>query len=284
MRPHRTRGERPSGREASVELPSTPVDTSDRLLVADVPARDAQPERLVRARTERAALVDWPFDPSVAMLQPIDHTQRIRPADIEELVERAALEGRRAVRTSALFPGSAAPALDLGFTPIDELVLLRRSLDNAAIEQLGDTSRTTRPLTRRRLDEAARLDVASFGPLWGHDRSTLSATRAATASSRTRGITADRRLIAFSISGRTGRSGYLQRLAVDPAHRRGGLGRLLALDAMRWMTRLRCIDVWVNTSVSNTAALHLYEGLGFERRVERLIVAELDLSEERGSK
>jgi ribosomal protein S18 acetylase RimI-like enzyme len=40
----------------------------------------------------------------------------------------------------------------------------------------------------------------------------------------------------------------------------------------------------VNTSVNNTAALHLYEGLGFERRVERLIVAELDLSEERGSK
>lgn len=283
MRPHRTRGERPSGREASVELPSNAVDTSNRLLVADAPARDAQPERLVRARTERAALVDWPFDPSVAMLQPIDHTQRIRPAEIEELVERAALEGRRAVRTSALFPGSAAPALDLGFAPIDELVLLRRTLDNAAIGQLGDTPKTT-PLTRRRLDEAARLDVASFGPLWGHDRSTLSATRSATASSRTRGITADRRLIAFSISGRTGRSGYLQRLAVDPTHRRGGLGRMLALDAMRWMTRRRCIDAWVNTSVSNTAALLLYESLGFDRRPERLIVAELDLSEERGSK
>ena len=281
MRPHRTRGERPSGCGASVELPSTPVDTSDRLLVADAPARDARSERLVRARTERAALVDWPFDPSVAMLQPIDHTQRIRPADIEELVERAAMEGRRAVRTSALFPGSAAPALDLGFAPIDELVLLRRSLDRAAIEQLGDTPKTT-PLSRRRLDEAARLDVAAFGPLWGHDRSTLSATRSATASSRTRGITADRRLVAFSISGRTGRSGYLQRLAVDPAHRRGGLGRMLAIDAMRWMKRLGCIDAWVNTSVSNTAALLLYEGLGFDRRPERLIVAELDLTNERG--
>ena len=57
---------------------------------------------------------------------------------------------------------------------------------------------------------------------------------------------------------------------------------MLALDAMRWMTRLRCIDAWVNTSVSNTAALLLYEGLGFDRRPERLIVAELDLTNERG--
>ena len=52
---------------------------------------------------------------------------------------------------------------------------------------------------------------------------------------------------------------------------------------MRWMVRSHCVDVWVNTSVSNTAALHLYESLGFERRSERLIVAEFDLAATRGS-
>ena len=59
---------------------------------------------------------------------------------------------------------------------------------------------------------------------------------------------------------------------------------MLATDAMRWMARSHCVDVWVNTSVSNTAALHLYESLGFERRTERLIVAEFDLAATRGSK
>ena len=48
------------------------------------------------------------------------------------------------------------------------------------------------------------------------------------------------------------------------------------------MKRLGCIDAWVNTSVSNTAALLLYESLRFDRRPERLIVAELDLTNERG--
>ncbi|MGA0219340.1 MAG: GNAT family N-acetyltransferase [Ilumatobacteraceae bacterium] len=263
------------------------MDTSDRLLVADAPAREPRPERAARSRTERAALVDWPFDPSVAMLQPTDHTRRVMPSDIEELVERADEEGRRAVRTSALFPGSADSALRFGFTPIDELVLMRRPLEQAGTTALPTASgrtRRLRRLTQRHLDEAARLDVAAFGPLWGHDRSTLSATRSATASARARGITTGRRLIGFAISGRTGRSGYLQRLAIDPAHRRRGLARLLATDAMRWMARSHCVDVWVNTSVSNTAALHLYESLGFERRSERLIVAEFDLAAIRGSK
>ena len=212
------------------------------------------------------------------MLQPIDHTRRVMPSDFDELVQRAAEEGRRAVRTSALFPGSADSALDVGFIPIDELVLLRRSLDDDTGEARGSGSGRIRRLGKRRLDDVARLDVAAFGPLWGHDRVTLSATRAATASSHSRSVTADGRLVGFAISGRTGRSGYLQRLAIDPTHQRRGFGRLLALDAMWWMTRLRCADVWVNTSVSNVAALRLYEGLGFERRPERLVVAELDLT------
>ena len=277
MRPYRTRGERPSALCASIALPSNSVDTSNRPLVADTPAREQRPEghSRPRSRTERATLIDWPFDPSVAMLQPIDHTRRVMPSDIDELVQRAAEEDRRAVRTSALFPGSADSALDVGFIPIDELVLLRRSLnDDTGGARTGRIGR----LGRRRLDDAARVDVAAFGPLWGHDRVTLSATRAATASSHSRSVTADGRLVGFAISGRTGRSGYLQRLAIDPTHQRRGFGRLLALDAMRWMTRLRCADVWVNTSVSNVAALRLYEGLGFERRPEQLVVAELDLT------
>ena len=102
------------------------MDSSDRLLVADGPPTARSP----RARTERASLDNWPFDPSVALLQPIDHTRMIRPDDVAELVERAITEGRRAVRTSALFPGSAASVMAHGFEAIDHLVLMRRTLDS----------------------------------------------------------------------------------------------------------------------------------------------------------
>ncbi|MGB1608765.1 MAG: GNAT family N-acetyltransferase [Ilumatobacteraceae bacterium] len=250
------------------------MDSSDRLLVADGPPTARSP----RARTERASLDNWPFDPSVALLQPIDHTRMIRPDDVAELVERAITEGRRAVRTSALFPGSAASVMAHGFEAIDHLVLMRRTLDSLPpVEGMAESTRPRR-LGRSGMRDAAVVDVAAFGPLWGHDLRTLNATRGATASSRTRGVRRDSRLAGFVIAGRTGRSGYLQRLAIDPERRREGLGRLLTVDALRWMHRTRCIDVFVNTSEQNQAALALYGSLGFDQRPERLTVAEIDLT------
>jgi len=255
------------------------VDSADRLLVADGPAASGAlgATHGPRSRTERASLSDWPFDPSVALLQPVDHTRMIRPGDVDELIERAMIEGRRTIRTSALFPGSTSSVMACGFEPIDQLVLMRRTLDSLPPVTRPAGTRGPRRLNRRAMREAASLDVEAFGPLWGHDLPTLTATRAATASSRTRGVRYDSRLAGFVIAGRTGRSGYLQRLTVDPARRREGIGRLFTIDALRWMRRMRCIDVYVNTSERNHTALALYSSLGFDRRPESLTVAELDL-------
>ncbi len=83
--------------------------------------------------------------------------------------------------------------------------------------------------------------------------------------------------MAFAISGRAGRCGYLQRLAVDPEHRRRGLATALVIDALGWMRRHRTTSTMVNTAVDNRAAIDLYESLGFTRTPRDLRVLELAL-------
>jgi len=64
----------------------------------------------------------------------------------------------------------------------------------------------------------------------------------------------------------------VQRVAVDPAHQRLGLGRALVLDGLHWMRRRGCNRAVVNTQLRNEAALALYERLGFSAENDRLAV------------
>jgi ribosomal protein S18 acetylase RimI-like enzyme len=81
-------------------------------------------------------------------------------------------------------------------------------------------------------------------------------------------------VVAYAISGRDGRNGYIQRLAVDPEHQRAGHGAALVADSLRWMARWRVHRALVNTHVGNTAALALYHRFGFVDLTERLHVYE----------
>jgi ribosomal protein S18 acetylase RimI-like enzyme len=85
-------------------------------------------------------------------------------------------------------------------------------------------------------------------------------------------------MVGFSVNGRAGRVGYIQRLAVDPDVRRRGVGRVLVVDALTWMHRRQLDDALVNTGSDNTAALELYRGLGFVELPEPLLVLERDLA------
>ena len=84
----------------------------------------------------------------------------------------------------------------------------------------------------------------------------------------------DAHLAAYAITGRDASQGFLQRLAVDPAYQRRGLGRALVLDSLQWLGRWRVRRVLVNTPTDNEAALALYEQVGFHRLPERLGVYE----------
>jgi ribosomal protein S18 acetylase RimI-like enzyme len=84
--------------------------------------------------------------------------------------------------------------------------------------------------------------------------------------------------MAYAVSGRDARQGFLQRLAVHPRAQRQGYGRALVLDSLRWAARWRVDRVLVNTHTTNQPALDLYEGVGFHRLHERLHVFERSLA------
>ncbi len=76
----------------------------------------------------------------------------------------------------------------------------------------------------------------------------------------------------YTIAGRAGRRGYLQRLAVMPSAQGHGFGAALVVDALSWMAARGAHDAVVNTQTDNERALDLYVRLGFERQPEGLAV------------
>ncbi len=238
------------------------------------------------SRAVRARLAEWPGDPDVGHLVLLDHSMRPDGADVAAWVLEARRRGHRALRTGALFPESRPAFLRAGFRPIDELALLevdlpalRRSHGTSVFDAARDL--VGRGPTQRMgvddLDEVAALDQRAFPPPWGNDPTSLQAIRAATPSQRSRVITRDGAIVGFAISGRAGRVGYLQRLAVDPTMRRQGLARTLVVDACAWMRRRGAGRAVVNTATTNDPAITLYASLGFQQRAETLLVLELEL-------
>jgi ribosomal-protein-alanine N-acetyltransferase len=224
----------------------------------------------------------------------VDHEMIPTAHDVAGWLSVARGRGLRGIRTGALFPRSTEAFLSAGFTEIDSLVLLdlRLSADvGVRGSRAGPTGRDavgrdavgrgafgrgpTRRLAPSRLSEAARVDERAFGRRWSNDAASLDGIRTATPHRRSRMIATRGALAGFAISGRAGTRGYLQRIAVDPAEQRQGLGRALVADALTWMRRHRVETALVNTAADNLAATTLYESFGFRRRDAELKVLEL---------
>jgi ribosomal-protein-alanine N-acetyltransferase len=134
------------------------------------------------------------------------------------------------------------------------------------------------PLRRARADDHAAvlaLDAASFSPFWRLDVAGLGDTLEATPRVRFRvAVDPSDRVLGYTIVGRAGRRGYLQRLAVAPGARDAGLGTALVLDGLWWLRRWRVTRALVNTQHGNDAALALYRRLGFSPEPVGLSVLE----------
>jgi GNAT superfamily N-acetyltransferase len=223
----------------------------------------------------------WPYDDRVAHLVLLDHQMVPTPTDIAGWVAEAAATGATLVRTGALFPDSTASFLESGFRVADTLTLLDLALlDRPRLDlEPVNPARGGGPVRLRRLrpsmlHEAADIDRRSFSSPWANDATALADIMTATPYHRSRSVHLDGRMVAFSISGRADRSGYVQRLAVDPSARRRRFARLLLDDALRWMQRRNVSRVMVNTADDNRPALALYESIGFERQPGALLILE----------
>jgi ribosomal protein S18 acetylase RimI-like enzyme len=171
--------------------------------------------------------------------------------------------------TAALGPAEAQAFLTVGFEVRERLHLLRHDLTGIAP---GPASVALRRAHRSDRPLVLELDHQAFPPFWQLDAAGLDDALAATPTTRFR--VTDRGMTGYAITGRAGRRGYLQRLAVDPSVQRQGVGTALALDGLRWVRRRGASEVLVNTQESNTAALSLYERLGFRRQPSGLAVLE----------
>jgi ribosomal protein S18 acetylase RimI-like enzyme len=224
----------------------------------------------------------WPNDPTAMLLVFVDHTSVPRGADLEAAVARARGAGVRTLRTSALLPRAAEVAREHGFMPVDTLHLLRLPLDEPTCRRIdawavttGHSTRALRPWHHAR---AAAVDQDAFGTTWGNDAASVADIRIATPHHRARMVRDGRRMAGFAISGWGGHTGYVQRVAVHREHRRRGVARALVIDALAWMSVRALSAAYVNTGLDNSAALALYEDLGFERLDERLVIAARDIA------
>jgi ribosomal protein S18 acetylase RimI-like enzyme len=237
---------------------------------------------LAAARPARARLGQWPYDGDVAHLVLLDHHMVPTGADIAGWIDEANQRGARAVRTGALFPNATGAFLDAGFQVADTLALLARAVGHHDAARFPTRPRTNDQIRVRRLRpamlaEASGIDRRAFSSPWANDTAALGDIMTATPYHRSRSVHADGRMVAFSISGRADRSGYIQRLAVDPSARRRGFARLLLDDALRWMHRRDVERAMVNTAADNRQALALYASVGFESQPGSLLILERPL-------
>jgi len=256
---------------------------SRRTLSSRVGATNAS---VIRWGLERARTGPWRGDRRIAYLAPVPDAPVPSADFVRRCLDQLAAKGFSRVVTGALSPIEQDGFLGAGFEVEERLHLLGRDLDD--IPQPDRPAMA--PYTMRRAGQRDRpavlvLDNLAFPPFWRLDRDGLAEAISATPSARFRvvagpdGCPGDGTLgrVGYAVTGRAGRRGFLQRLAVHPARQGEGLGRWLVLDSLRWLRRRQIERVVVNTQLGNARALALYESLGFRREPAGLSVLSVGL-------
>lgn len=212
----------------------------------------------VRRGSERLRVGTWRGDGSVAYVAPVSERPPSAPL-VRHACVVLAERGYREILTAALAENERGGFIAAGFEVRDSLHLLSHDLG-----QLPPTGRTSLRRGRKAHRPAAlAVDGAAFPPFWRLDDAGLTEALTATPSARFRVAVADRRVVGYAVTGRAGRRGYLQRLAVHPSCQGRGIGRDLVADSLAWLARRGSTAAVVNTQVENERALALYQAMGF---------------------
>ena len=115
------------------------------------------------------------------------------------------------------------------------------------------------------LDRIAEIEQASFGDPW-----TFDALETALGLAHIRFLVAEQgggagsRLVGYVVALVMGDEGEIADIAVDPAARRAGVGRLLLTRVGEEMARCGVRALYLEVRESNVGAIGLYRGHGFE--------------------
>jgi ribosomal protein S18 acetylase RimI-like enzyme len=224
---------------------------------------------VIRFGQERARTGPWRGDRHVAFLAPLPESPSPSAAFVRRCLGVLAERGFTRVVTGALLPAEQHGFLRAGFEVEERLALLAH--DMGELPEMPDV-----PIRSCRAGDRSAvlaLDHLAFPPFWRLDGDGLDEAVAATPRARFRVVDhgADAPT-GYAITGRAGRRGYVQRLAVHPDVRLGGQGSALVVDGLRWLRRWRVTQTLVNTQLDNAPALALYQRLGFGRQALGLSV------------
>ena len=237
------------------------------------------------ATTARAR--PWPQQPSrAALLIGGSHNPTVQLPDtpiLQSWVDTLSRWGYDSVRTSPLAPVAAAALSAVGFNTSQKLTLLERPDTGPVI--VTHPLRSVRPrfpmthMPNPSMVEAILcIDRAAFGEEWMMDHETFREALHATRRARIFVSRVEGELSGFVIAGITDSYGFIQRLAVHPDFQRRGQAALLLENSLSWIHSRRCLSTVVNTEVSNTAALSMYQHNGFVPLEYNLSVMERQLS------
>ena len=240
----------------------------------------------LRLGGDRLRLRPWAGEAGTGLLILLTPGTAVSDAAATAAVEAAIARGYHSLRTSALSHIESEPFLRAGFEPCQQLALLTRPIQSGLPPRNGSTaisrfvgvrnllgglpdpngSIAIRRARRRDHPSVLAVDHDAFEPFWQLDQAGLHDALRATPFRHFRVArqNADAALTGYAISGRSGPSGYLQRLAISPSQQGQGAGAALVIEGLRWMARWGATQAWVNTPQHNTGALRLYERLGFE--------------------
>ena len=222
---------------------------------------------LVRRGHERLRVGPWRGDHRVAFIAPVGDAAAPTAAIVRAACEVLEEKGFERALTGALAEREQRGFVDAGFEIHEHLHLLAHDLTDIAIVAPARMRRAW-PIDRA---SALAVDGAAFPAFWRLDRAGLREAIRATPVARFR-VGVDGGVVAYAVTGRAGRRGYIQRLAVHPDHSGEGFGAALVVDGLRWLRAHDAEQAVVNTQAGNERALALYERLGFHRQPSGLLV------------
>lgn len=224
---------------------------------------------------ERFRVGPWHVDGRVAYIagSAENFHQMPSPSAVAGVLDRLRKEGYARVVTSAMRPQEIPAFLAAGFEERERLIVLERPIRRNERAPAAEIRRCR----RADMDEVLRVDHAAFTRPWQLDGMGIREALHATPHSRLRIAGKNDEVRGYAVCGRAGRTGYLQRLAVDPPWQSRGIGRALIADAVAWLSRRWVAGILVNTQETNRRAVDVYLSLGFRPSPSRLIVLEREL-------
>jgi len=218
----------------------------------------------------------WQRGTAICQLAPLPGEAPPSAAVLDEALNRLRAAGCRDVVTGALAPGEETAFVAAGFVERDRLHLLRRDLTSPLPRHAAAEHAVRRP-HRSDWPVMVAVDARAFQPFWHLDADGITDAARATPASRIRVAGLADEAGGYAVHGRSGRRGYVQRLAVNPDASGQGLGTALLLDGLHWMVARGATDALVNTQVTNERAVALYLRHGFELQPNPLLVLGLEL-------